>query len=345
MLALAEDVPSLFLTLEQALDERLRAYADLTAAKAIDRAREHAEAATAAGQTVAIEVARTHAEAAVAATQAVVLDSARQHAEALSRQLGDEVESKIAVLRREFGVARRIEHSTPVSGESAKLETAAAPRGVDPALYVALEDTFRGAPEVIAERQRVYLPLVDHLGRSGIPVLDLGCGRGEWLKLLAEAEITAIGVDSNPAFVAENSDAGISVVQGDLVGYLRSAPSASVGAVTMFQVVEHLPFPVLVEVISECARVLSPGGVLIAETPNALNLQVAATTFWLDPTHERPLHPELLKFVAKQVGFAKVDGWFLNDLQATGHPENSPVVDRLVDLVDGPGDFALLAWT
>ena len=345
MLALAEDVPSLFLTLEQALDERLRAYADLTAAKAIDRA--------ASMQRPLRPPARQWPSRSPVPMRRLPWrllrpwcwtrhDNMRKLS---SRQLGDEVESKIAVLRREFGVARRIEHSTPVSGESAKLETAAAPRGVDPALYVALEDTFRGAPEVIAERQRVYLPLVDHLGRSGIPVLDLGCGRGEWLKLLAEAEITAIGVDSNPAFVAENSDAGISVVQGDLVGYLRSAPSASVGAVTMFQVVEHLPFPVLVEVISECARVLSPGGVLIAETPNALNLQVAATTFWLDPTHERPLHPELLKFVAKQVGFAKVDGWFLNDLQATGHPENSPVVDRLVDLVDGPGDFALLAWT
>ena len=216
---------------------------------------------------------------------------------------------------------------------------------MDPGFYVALEDRFRGDPAIIAERQRVYLPLVEGLADADHPVLDLGCGRGEWLHVLTGAGIAAVGVDSNPAFVGEVSDAGASVIEGDLVAHLRSAAPASVGAITMFQVVEHLPFPVLVDVMAECARVLRPGGVLIAETPNSLNLSVAATTFWLDPTHERPLHPELLKFIAKQVGFAKVDGWFLNDLNARGEDLTDPALARLVAMIDGPGDFSLLAWT
>ncbi|MGK2959474.1 MAG: class I SAM-dependent methyltransferase [Acidimicrobiales bacterium] len=325
--SMSEDVPALFMTSESSLEQRVSAHID----KAVN-----------ASERTAIDRAREYADAANTAARSVVLDASRDHAEALNRQTVELIQAELASIRRELSVVRRIEQPRPPTAEPT-----AAPSvpPMDPGFYVALEDRFRGDPVMIAERQRVYLPLVEGLVDADHPVLDLGCGRGEWLHMLTSAGIAAMGVDSNPVFVGEVSDAGVSVIEGDLVAHLRSAAPASVGAITMFQVVEHLPFPVLVDVMAECARVLRPGGVLIAETPNALNLSVAATTFWLDPTHERPLHPELLKFIAKQVGFAKVDGWFLNELQSGREPSADPAIVRLVEMIDGPGDFSLLAWT
>lgn len=327
LVSLSDDVPVFFMTSEEAIEQRARAHTD----KAVNAA-----------ERTAIDRAREYTDAATSAARSVVLDASREHAEALNRQTVELIQAELASIRRELSVARRVERLHPQA-----TEPMAAPPvpPMDPGFYVALEDRFRGDPAIIAERQRVYLPLVEGLADADHPVLDLGCGRGEWLHVLTGAGIAAVGVDSNPAFVGEVSDAGASVIEGDLVAHLRSAAPASVGAITMFQVVEHLPFPVLVEVMAECARVLRPGGVLIAETPNALNLSVAATTFWLDPTHERPLHPELLKFIAKQVGFAKVDGWFLNDLNAPVEDLTDPALARLVAMIDGPGDFSLLAWT
>lgn len=325
--SMSEDVPALFMTSESSLEQRVRAHTD----KAVNAA-----------ERTAIDRAREYVDAANTAAQAVVIDAAREHSEALNRQTMGLVQAEFASIRRELSVARRVEQPRPSTTEPMAVPSVPP---MDPGLYVALEDRFRGDPAIIAERQRVYLPLVEGLADADHPVLDLGCGRGEWLHVLTSANIAAVGVDSNPAFVGEVSDAGVSVIECDLVAHLRSAAPASVGAITMFQVVEHLPFPVLVDVMAECARVLRPGGVLIAETPNALNLSVAATTFWLDPTHERPLHPELLKFIAKQVGFAKIDGWFLNELQSGRVPSADPDIARLVEMIDGPGDFTLLAWT
>lgn len=341
VVSLGDDIPALFLTAENSLEQRIRAHTEtmVNAAErtAIDRAREHAEAV----QAETLKGSREHAEELNRQTVAL----ARDHAEELHRQTLDQIRAELAAVRRDLSVARRVQSRSSAAEPAVGPAESPSASLIDPGFYVALEDRFRGDPEMIAERQRVYLPLVEGLADAYHPVLDLGCGRGEWLHLLAEVGVAAVGVDSNPAFVGEVSESGVSVIEGDLVAYLRSAGNASVGAVTLFQVVEHLPFPVLIEVLAECVRVLRPGGVLIAETPNALNLSVAATTFWLDPTHERPLHPELLKFIAKQVGFAKVDGWFLNELHSPPGDLTDPTIARLVEMVDGPGDFSLLAWT
>lgn len=328
--ALAEsEVPQLFLTAEAALESRLRAIVHQAAASA----RDHTEAASGAAERNAIDAAREHTNAGLSALQALVLDMARTQTSA-----------SIAELRREVATFRRVAaapapSTAPSTGHDAPV---GAPH--DPALYVALEDRFRGAPELIAARQRAYLPLVEHLAGTDVPLLDLGCGRGEWLSVVGAAGVTAVGVDSNPAFAAEVRDTGATLVEADLVAHLRAAPDASAGAITMFQVVEHLPFDVLFDVLVESVRVLQPGGVLIAETPNALNLTVAASTFWLDPTHQRPLHPELLQFLAGQAGFARTEGRFLNELRPIPDEVTDPVQRRLLDLVDGPGDFALIAW-
>ena len=221
---------------------------------------------------------------------------------------------------------------------------------IDDAFYVALEDFFRGSQETITERQRMYVPIIRDTPAEQAYVLDLGCGRGEWLELLRTEGIQAEGLDSNRAAVEECRSKDLPVHHGDLVEYLKSLPDESCRAITLFQVLEHLPFPILLEVFREATRVLVPGGVLIGEVPNSETLLVAATTFWIDPTHNRPLFPGLLKFLARETGFARVEGMYSTPLQEPPEfSDNSGELERiLLDLhqrIYGHADFALVAWT
>jgi O-antigen chain-terminating methyltransferase len=180
------------------------------------------------------------------------------------------------------------------------------------------------------------------------PLIDLGCGRGEWLKVLKSQGIPAIGVDSNTVCIAECKEEDLAVEENDLLSFLSARPNASVGTYTLFQVLEHLPFAILVEALREMRRTLVPGGRVIAEVPNAKNLRVSAVTFWIDPTHQRPLFPELLMFLATEVGFAQADGVYTNNLapqhDLSGLPDGATNALRsVVDAVDGAGDFALIA--
>ena len=172
-------------------------------------------------------------------------------------------------------------------------------------VYAAIEDRLRGSPEVIRQQQSDYLDLLRKLPGSK-PVADLGCGRGEFLSLLAESDIRGVGVDLSAAFVAECREQDLDVSKQDLLAFLGSQKDKSLRAVVSFQVLEHLPFPVLLRTYAEAFRVLVPGGLFLNETPNGANLAVGGSTFWLDHTHVRPLHPELLRHFAEFYGYTDV---------------------------------------
>jgi O-antigen chain-terminating methyltransferase len=148
--------------------------------------------------------------------------------------------------------------------------------------------------------------------------------------------------------IAECREEGLDVIHEGLLEYISQRPDASVGAYTLFQVLEHLPFPVLIETLRQMRRTLVPGGRLIAEVPNAKNLRVSAGTFWIDPTHQRPLFPELLIFLASEIGFAQSNGHYTNNLSPnhdlSGLPQGATTaLQSVIDAIDGPGDFALIA--
>jgi O-antigen chain-terminating methyltransferase len=219
---------------------------------------------------------------------------------------------------------------------------------MEPWFYAALEDVFRGDEADIAKRQAMYVPYVEKSVQPERPLVDLGCGRGEWLQVLQGHGLSAFGVDSNPTFVEQCVAAGLDVRAGNLVDFLRSAEPASLGAISMFQVLEHLPFAVVAEVMKLARQALAPGGVFIAEVPNAKNVRVGSGTFWIDPTHVRPWYPDALEFVASAAGFAEVEGLYLHPIldspNLEGVPENIAVLlGRLLDAVDGPVDYALVA--
>jgi 2-polyprenyl-3-methyl-5-hydroxy-6-metoxy-1,4-benzoquinol methylase len=182
-------------------------------------------------------------------------------------------------------------------------------------LYLAFENQFRGSREVVRERLKVYLPLLDQAAVGGrtMPILDLGCGRGEWLELLHDEGFVAEGVDCNRVLLDLCRQHDLRVYEGDVLAHLRERPDASLGAVTGFHIIEHLPFPVLLKVLDETVRVLKPGGLAIFETPNPENVLVGACYFYADPTHRNPIFPPTIRFLAEQRGLSDVRVLTLDD--------------------------------
>jgi SAM-dependent methyltransferase len=168
------------------------------------------------------------------------------------------------------------------------------------AAYRAFEDVFRGPEERVRERQRPYVELIG--GRE--PVLDVGCGRGEFLDLLREAGLDYAGVELDAGMVEHCRAKGHDKVElGDAVGYLERVPDGSLGAVFSAQVVEHLPYERLLRMLELSRGALQPGGLFIAETVNP-HAAHALKTFWVDPTHQHPLFPEVMLELCRLAGFA-----------------------------------------
>jgi SAM-dependent methyltransferase len=177
------------------------------------------------------------------------------------------------------------------------------------AFYATFEDRFRGPRDEIKKRVAVYLPIVEAAaaGKPDAPVLDVGCGRGEWLELLNEHGLRARGIDSNRIMVMRCKELDLDVVEADVLEWLRKLDADSLGAVTGFHIIEHLPYRTLLSLFDETLRVLKPGGVAIFETPNPENLVVAACNFYYDPTHRHPLPPEPMRYLAETRGFECVE--------------------------------------
>lgn len=214
-------------------------------------------------------------------------------------------------------------------------------------LYVDFEAAFRGTREEIREKQSIYIPMLRDAGagQDDRPVIDLGCGRGEWLELLRTAQMAASGVDTNESMIESCRGLGLNAVLGDALSYLRGLPESSAGAVTAFHLVEHLPFDAVLALIDESIRVLKPNGILILETPNPGNVQVGAQYFYLDPTHVRPLPSPMLRFFAEARGMCRVEILELHPYpEAMRVPEDgSELAKRFNDYFYGPRDYAVIA--
>ena len=254
------------------------------------------------------------------------------------------IQREVVQLQRKIDAARA---SGPSTSSPATALSASSP-AIDNALYIALEDAFRGDPVVIRVRQHQYLHYVKDVVTQNAPLLDIGCGRGEWLQILRESNIPATGIDTNAASVQECLAQGLNVTHADAITYLSNTTEKSLGAITLFQVLEHLPFATMVHLLRHALRALVPGGVLIAEVPNSETLSVGASTFWIDPTHERPLFPGLLEFLATEVGYTSVEGLYSSPLAP--EPDFSELAPHVREpllamhrQLNGNGDFAIIA--
>ena len=272
----------------------------------------------------------------------IALLDVQETAQATAQELSTQ---KFAILRSEIDAMRV--RPTP-SANVIKISPERTTPTVDPTIYAAIEEHFRGGQDLISNRQKSYLPFLGFAKQQKLPVLDLGCGRGEWLEILKNENFKCEGVDTNAVFLNECTQKGLSTTNIDLLSFLSSQSSPRFGAITLFQVAEHLPFDVLVEVFRAARKCLVPGGVFIVETPNSKNLKVGAGTFWIDPTHERPLYPELLEFLSQLVGFEKYESKYsASNLDLYDYSDAQPhtrvILEMLTLAVDGPADYALIA--
>jgi SAM-dependent methyltransferase len=178
-------------------------------------------------------------------------------------------------------------------------------------------------------------------------VVDLGCGRGEFLDLLTEQGFKAIGVDMNEAMVKRAREHGFEAVLNDGISYLMEQQSGTLSGVTGFHLVEHIPFDQALLLMAEAHRCLAKGGVLLLETPNPESLFVGAFTFHYDPSHLKPLPPAVMQFAARFKGFRRADILRAQpelseaDIKkATTNPNLQGALRRLY----GPRDYALVAY-
>jgi len=306
----------------------------------------------------------------VVAEQGIRLESHEQALQSLpSTEMVDELGQRINVLAEQMAEQLAALHAlpryrppprevvqAPALAFAPSLDTATdAPSAVDSDLddlYAAFEDEFRGPQAQIRERLHPYLKFVADIGAgtTSAPVLDLGCGRGEWLEMLRDEGLQASGVDLNGVFVEECEAKGLRVDYTDALTKLRALPNASVGMVTLFHLAEHLSFRTLVDLLDEINRVLLPGGGLIVETPNPENALVAQWAFYMDPTHRNPLPPQMLRWVVQARGFVQSDIRPL--FEARGTPEvafvaedvpGAAAINALVRPLHASRDYAIMA--
>ncbi|MET1002311.1 MAG: methyltransferase domain-containing protein [Acidimicrobiia bacterium] len=209
---------------------------------------------------------------------------------------------------------------------------------------------FRGTPEDLRSRYR------DLAGRfvGCDPVLDVGFGRGEFLELLAELGVSALGVEPDARLVTSGRARGLDVQQGSGVEFLTQLEPQSLGGLAMIQVIEHLPPQQVVDVVALAAEKVRPQGLVVIETVNPASLYTYSHAFWVDPDHARPVHPAFLVFLFQEAGFRQIE---IEERSPVPEPERLELLagddestqrmnrnlDRINSLLYGAQDYAVIA--
>jgi SAM-dependent methyltransferase len=282
---------------------------------------------------------------------------AEEHSRKVQNVLADN-SSRLDALERENADLRKV--LTEKSGTSGDLESSADDVSWDE-FYKRFEDKFRGDPHLLMERlssryrsrlEGVFANQSKGPLEASIPVImDLGCGRGEFLNLAKEIGYKTIGVDFGSAMVREAQLRGHEVYRSDILSFLKTSPDAAYDVISMFHVIEHCKASYSFQVFAEAARTLKPGGVFLVETPSIFSLWVTARQFYLDPTHTQPVHPEYMSFMAFDAGFSRseiiefdaVEHTDAADLAANSSGPLTKEFRKLEKWLYGPQDISIWA--
>lgn len=270
---------------------------------------------------------------AVAAAAAVV----QQQTTMLKRELDRLQKASVAAASSAPPAASEapVRPASPSPSNLANTSTLAGDSALESWKYPAFEAAFRGSEADVRDRLGTYVPLF----AGAADVLDIGCGRGEFLELLRTAGISARGLDLNLEMVEICRARGLDVSHGDALGYLRGLPDESLGGLFAAQVVEHLQPDYLLALLSEAQRVLRPGAAIALETINVACWYAFFQSYIRDITHARPLHPETLQYLVTASGFGAAEvQWRM----PVPHAERLRRTPAIVQQAEGEDKVALL---
>ncbi len=202
------------------------------------------------------------------------------------------IQAELRIVRQR-GLVRTVSGSAPAAASED-------PPKID---WLRFADRFRGPEQHVLENQAMYVERF--AGASD--VLDIGCGRGEFLEVAKAAGIGARGIDLNPETVALCRSKGLDAEVADLFEHLSEQADSSLGGIYCSQVIEHLPPPRIPELVRLAAAKLQRGALVAFETPNPECLAIFATHFYLDPTHTRPVPPMLMAFYLEEAGLGRIE--------------------------------------
>ena len=217
--------------------------------------------------------------------------------------------------------------------------------------YFNFENHFRGSRADIKTSQMMYLPYFQDKEQ----IIDLGCGRGEFLELLSQHSIRCIGVELYKEFVDYCHLKGLTVVHGDAISYLSSLNNESIGGLFASQLVEHLETAQLVELCMKAYEKLQQGSFFVLETPNPTCLATYTNAFYIDPSHTKPVHPLTLEYLLRQAGFKRIEIQYtehskldyrlplLNSEHISDLAQFNDGMNYLSDILFGSMDYAIIA--
>lgn len=288
-------------------------------------------------------------------------ENARQQQELIYKQQGNEDEIdrlrvKVSLLQKKLD---QIETSgvfvqAPQASDNQPAPQPAKPKHDDKYReidYFDFENHFRGSRDLIKERQSIYLPYFKDCGG----VADLGCGRGEFLELMADNGIPAKGVDTYEEYVELCRERGYEAECTDAVSYLERCEDDSLGGIFLGQVVEHLDLSYLIYLCELTYKKAKPGAHVIMETPNPMCLAIFSAAFYVDPSHNKPVHPLLLQYLMEKAGFKQTEIMFtepskvpthIPELHIAGVENLDQFNDAMVsvnNMLFGSQDYAIIA--
>lgn len=209
-----------------------------------------------------------------------------------------------------------------------------------------LRNQSRGTSGEITEKLKFYLPILDRIQipRSNSKILDLGCGRGEWLNLLKKNDYTAIGVDIDSSMISECKGFGLEVLQENAISFIENCDLESYKAITCFHLIQYLNLSDLIAIFQHALNALIDGGVFLIESPNPENFQVATHDFYMDHNQKKLFPPTLIEFLAKYTGFReiKVEKIYSSD-QDVGLDLKDKNMQKINHWIYGPKNYAIVA--
>jgi len=278
--------------------------------------------------------------------QAADLDSLNKKVSKLSEglkaveRLDNKIDDAISDLQHQALLSSRNDKQNT---KAARINDTIADNSENDKFYKEFEDRFRGTEDNIKNRLKEYMPYLNRLTEATklLPVIDLGCGRGEFLAVVEQAGMKAIGVDMNASMVDHAKKLGYQAVKSDALSYLSNLEPNSCSIISGFHIVEHIPFDDLLKVFDECYRTINRDGFILFETPNPNNLTIGAANFYVDPSHIKPIPPDLLSYALESRGFNTKILPLHPVMKDIDHPD--PIVRDMMGMVYGPQDYSVFA--